>query len=112
MCSAGSVTACLLGYRGRNASMRFRISGVSTLIGKSRRWPQRHRDTEAAQRKTNIQSIVFAFPCAASVSLCLCGQFSSTVQLRRDDIQATQHRDHVADRVALNQVREGREVDE
>ena len=32
MCSAGSVTACLFGYFGNSARMRFRISSVNTAI--------------------------------------------------------------------------------
>ena len=37
---------------------------------------------------------------------------SLSIQLRRDDVQAAQHRHHVADLVPYDQVREHREVDE
>src|SRR5215468_6231758 len=96
--------------------MRFRISGDNTLMRKNTQdWPQRHRDTEVAQRKAeeSPKSSSFVILCATPVSLCLCGQSnSSSIQFRRDDIQASQHRDHVADRMAFDQVRENREVDE
>src|SRR5262245_56437021 len=109
MCSAGSVAACLLGYRGKYVSrIAPRISSLTlahvALIG-----PLLVRSPQSAVRSPKQTSFIFLFwtaDCGLRTADCL------SVQLRRDDVQAAQHRHHVAQLMADHQVRERGEVDE
>ena len=55
-------------------------------------------------------NVIFCF--LLGFLLCILCFAASSIQLRRDDVQAPQNRRHVGDLVAFDQLRENRKVDE